>query len=150
MRWAPTAGGALAVLLIAAQGLRSTPTNPPVEGDVSAPPEVQHILRRACYDCHSNETRWPWYHTIAPLSWLMQRDVKRGRARLNFSQWSAYASDPGTVAEKLEKIARLVSRGEMAPWSYQLLHPSARLSPPQRQTVCDWAIQEARSQQAGQ
>jgi len=137
----------MAAPLIAALGVRPAPTNPPAEGDLSAPPALKNILRHACYDCHSNETRWPWYSTVAPLSWLLQRDVNHGRARLNFSRWPDYASDPGTACEKLEKIALVLTRGDMAPWYYQLLHPTARLSRAQRDAVRDWAHQEAIAQQ---
>ena len=141
-RW-PKAGFVIAAVFIGAQGARSVPTNPPIDRDLSVPPQVKAILRRACYDCHSNETQWPWYSRIAPLSWLIRREVNRGRARLNFSEWSEYASDPGTASEKLEKIAQAVTRGDMAPWYYQVLHPCARLTMAQRDTLHAWVTQEA-------
>src|SRR4051794_26410783 len=61
--------------------------NPPERYKLDAPPEVEAILRRACFDCHSNETKWPLYARMAPSSWLMARDVNKGRSRMNFSEW---------------------------------------------------------------
>jgi hypothetical protein len=84
----------VAVLQLVPAGTR---TNPPVRPEHSidsrldVTPKVSGILRRACYDCHSNETRWPWYSRVAPLSWMIGKDVERGRKALNFSQWSGKA-----------------------------------------------------------
>src|SRR5271166_3000619 len=79
-------------------------TNPPITQDVAAPAPVELILRRGCYDCHSNETRWPWYARVAPVSWLVIRDVNRGRKHVNFSTWDKYSGDPETVIRKLRNI----------------------------------------------
>jgi len=133
-----------ALVLAAAQLVRPAHTNPPSGGDLVAPAEASKALRRACYDCHSNETRWPWYASVAPLSWLIQHDVDEGRRRLNFSSWQDYASDPETAAHKLEQIAKTVERGDMAPWYYRLLHPSARLGEEDRARLARWAADEAR------
>jgi hypothetical protein len=108
-----------------------------------ASPAVEDILRSACYDCHSNETRWPWYGDVAPFSWLIDHDVTEGRRRLNFSYWAEYASDPGTLSQKLDQISHAVASGEMAPWYYRVLHPGARLSAAQRGTLIDWATHAA-------
>jgi len=83
------AGAAVAVF----GGLQLVPvekTNPPVRLEVDAPPAVMEILKRACYDCHSNETRWPWYSRIAPASWFLASHVRKGRGDLNFSDWPIY------------------------------------------------------------
>ena len=64
--------------------------NPPVTGDITAPPDVAVVLRQSCYDCHSNETRWPWYSSVAPIAWVIAHGVERGRQELNFSEWTAY------------------------------------------------------------
>lgn len=133
-----------ATLLIAAQCVRVSRINPPVGSDLVAPAEVHNVLRAACYDCHSNETRWPWYSTVAPVSWWVLRHVNEGRRRLNFSDWDAYASDPDTVAQKLGEIATFVRNGEMAPWYYRALYPLARLSAEQRDLVVRWTDDEAR------
>jgi len=109
-------------------------TNPPV---VSEPqwsnPQARQIAQRACFDCHSNETVWPWYSNIAPISWLIQRDVDEGRAKLNFSEWGVFQgeSEGGEAEERGEgagEIARAVQRGFMPPAYYVWLHPQARLS----------------------
>ena len=138
--------GAIGAIVAGAQFVRFDRTAPPVHGDLLAPPEVAHTLRGACYDCHSNETVWPWYSQIAPFSWLIQRDVEEGRRRLNFSVWDEYASDPGTASGKLNEIANSVAQGGMAPGYYRMLHPAARLSDAQRELLRQWA-QEAAGQQ---
>jgi hypothetical protein len=128
--------------LLAAQLVRPVRTNPPSRGDLAAPPEVMDILRHACYDCHSNQTRWPWYSAIAPVSWLVDRDVNEARRRLNFSYWADYAYDPGTRVHKLGEIGKLVANGEMAPWYYRMLHHEARLTRSQRETILHWIAHE--------
>ena len=72
-------------LFVVAQLIRFKHTNPPVTGDVNAPPQVEATLHRACYNCHSNLTKWPWYSEIAPISWLVYHDVSDGRHHVNFS-----------------------------------------------------------------
>ncbi len=98
-------------------------TNPPVVTDVAwTTPEAASIARRACYDCHSNETVWPWYSRIAPVSWLVTYDVRKGRDELNFS---LPLREP---AELAGEIAEVLREGEMPPQPYLMLHPEARLS----------------------
>jgi hypothetical protein len=93
--------------------------NPPVTQDAPWPTaEGRRLAVDACYDCHSNETKWPWYSHVAPMSWLVQRDVERGRAELNFSEWEGDADDAADAVED----------GSMPPRNYTLLHPDARLS----------------------
>ena len=121
-------------------------TNPPVRSDLAAPPEIKSILRRACYDCHSNETRWPWYSGVAPASWLIRDHVLEGRRRLNFSIWGDYAYDSGTEAQKLSEIAKFATNGKMPPWYYWATHPGARLTRTEREAVARWAIQKAGNQ----
>jgi Haem-binding domain len=118
--------------------------NFPGQDVVAAPPAVQAALRDACYDCHSNQTRWPWYSAVAPASWLAAHEVNEGRRRLNFSNWDDYASDPGTESQKLAEIAKFVAGGDMAPWYYRALHPRARLSVHQRELVVSWTRERAR------
>lgn len=81
--------------------------------------EARELAVAACYDCHSNETRWPWYSNVAPMSWLIQRDVDNGRKELNFSRWRV---------EDTDDLVEVVEDGEMPPRNYTLLHPDARLS----------------------
>lgn len=130
--------GVVAVFAVM-QGVRPAQTNPPVTGDVGAPPEVAGLLRRACYDCHSNETRWPWYAQVAPVSWLVTHHVDEGRRELNFSEWQGY--DAQRRAHKLEETEELVREGEMPMKGYLPLHPEARLSDAEKQRLLDWAKQ---------
>jgi hypothetical protein len=126
-------------VLVVTQCVRFARTNPPVASDLVAPVEIKALLRRACYDCHSNETEWSWYSAVAPTSWMVHHDVTEGRRRLNFSEWSEYASDPDTAAQKLSEIAKLVASGDMAPWHYRVLHRSARLTDAERSILARWA-----------
>jgi hypothetical protein len=102
-------------------------SNPPV---VSEPkwdsPQTRDLASKACFDCHSNETVWPWYANIAPASWLVQYDVDKGRERFNFSVWQ---DTPSGVAQEFTEV---IGDGEMPPPQYLLLHPNARLSPTEK------------------
>ncbi|HEU0035934.1 MAG TPA: heme-binding domain-containing protein [Kofleriaceae bacterium] len=88
-------------------------------------PATRVLAERACFDCHSNQTRWPWYSHVAPMSWLVQNHVDEGRAVLNFSEWNRAQHEAGEAGES-------VREGEMPPRSYVLLHPEARLGPTER------------------
>ena len=97
--------------------------------------EVASILDRSCKDCHSNQTEWPWYSHIAPVSWIISNHVTRGRAKLNFSDWAA-----GTqTANQLEEICDAVSDGSMPISGYTLLHRNAKLARHDIDVICDWA-----------
>jgi hypothetical protein len=130
--------------LVCSQAVPVQRTNPPVRGDLVAPSRVRERLREACYDCHSNQTRWPWYSALAPVSWLVQRDVRAGRRRLNFSEWTDYTSDPESAAQKLRRVAQSVADGDMAPLYYRILHPRARLTLEERGLITGWAADAAR------
>lgn len=128
---------ALAAVFLSLQLVPVERTNPPVTGDVEAPPAVAAVLRRACYDCHSNETRWPWYARVAPVSWLVARDVREARDELNFSTF-----DETTERERLEvrrEVWEEVEEEHMPPWFYLPLHPGARLSDADRDVLRGWA-----------
>jgi len=126
--------GALLVLI---QLVSFERTNPPVDGELDAPPDVKPLLKRACYDCHSNETTWPWYSKVAPVSWLVHRDVVEGRKHLNFSIWASVAEE--RKAKKLDDVVEEVEGGDMPPWFYLPMHPEAKLSPEEQQRVLTWA-----------
>jgi hypothetical protein len=103
--------------------------NPPVTQSVTwASAEAETIARNACYDCHSNETTWPAYSYVAPMSWLVRKDVEAGRHKLNFSEW-----DRG--GGKVDDAAETVQEGSMPPGQYTVLHPDARLSDTEKQTL---------------
>ncbi len=126
----------LVAALILAQAIRIEKSNPPVTHDISADPAVKPLLHRACYNCHSNETIWPWYSTVAPASWLVASDVNEGRRQLNFSEWEAYSQS--VQAEKLKAIADEMKEGDMPPWYYSLVHRDARLKPAEREQIRAW------------
>jgi len=86
------------------------------------------LMRRACYDCHSNRTVWPWYSNVAPVSWLVAHNVSDGRRHLNFSEWER----PGRHAKD---VAEQIREGEMAPWYYRPMHPEARLTDEEKQAL---------------
>ena len=98
-------------------------------------------LRRACFDCHSNETRWPWYSRLPIASWLIERDVKTGRSQLNFSRWAEY--NRFARAELLDKVCERVTAGEMPLRQYLMLHGDARLSKTDVDGLCEWSRSEA-------
>ena len=126
--------GAVVVLI---QLVRPSMENAPVTGDIVVPAEVHTLLKRSCYDCHSNETTWPWYSQVAPVSWLVARDVNGGRKHLNFSSWESY--EPGRKLKKLKEIAEEVGDGEMPMAIYVVMHSEAKLTEAEKKTIVDWA-----------
>jgi len=127
----------LVVLLLGIQLVPISRTNPPVASEVEAPAEVKAILRRACYDCHSHETRWPAYSRVAPISWLIASDVSEGRAEMNLSRWRAL--DAKGLAKLAKKIPEELDEGEMPPFTYRLAHAEARLSDTEKAALVGWA-----------
>lgn len=106
-----------------------TNTNPPVVAEPAwNSPQTRALFQRACFDCHSNQTKWPWYSHVAPMSWLVERDVDTGRQHLNFSQWNQPQRHAKDVAEQ-------VSSGNMPLWFYLPMHPAARLSAAEKQQL---------------
>ena len=132
-------GIALVAILVALQFVPVDKTNPPAHGQLDAPAEVQTLLHRACYDCHSNETVWPWYSHFAPASLLIANDVKKGRKEVNFSTWEQY--DERRRARKLKEIATQVEKGDMPLFYYLPLHPDAKLTAAERELIVKWAKQ---------
>ena len=111
---------AVLILQLVPYGRRHS--NPPVRVEPRWDGPTTRVLAvRACYDCHSNETVWPWYSHVAPVSWLVQRDVDEGRRKLNFSEWDR-------PQKEAHESAKTVRKGEMPPWFYILIHPDARLT----------------------
>lgn len=129
--------------------------NPPtVREPVWDSPATRDLAVRACYDCHSNETAWPWYTTIAPSSWVAWYDVTEGRQALNFSDWDRHADDewvdpadafpPPTLSERIEREIR---DGTMPPGSYRLFNPAARLSEAEREALIAGLVVTTRQNQ---
>jgi hypothetical protein len=128
------------ILVLALAGIQLIPvrrTNPPVASDVDAPAPVQSILRRACYDCHSNETRWPWYSRVAPVSWLVSSHVQTARGDLNFSEWPLLDFEGQDLARG--DIREQVGKGKMPLRSYTWIHRGARLKQEERDAIVEWA-----------
>lgn len=104
--------------------------NPPVTGEPAwDSPRTKELFDRACADCHSNNTRWPWYSHLAPISWLVQRDVDRGRANFNVSEWGRAGHNEG------EEAAEEVQKGTMPLPIYLRMHPEARLTEAEKQQL---------------
>ncbi len=129
-------GLGLLALLFAIQLWPAGRTNPPVTADLEAPPEVKEILRRSCYDCHSNETRWPWYSRVAPVSWFLVHDVEEARAEMNFSKWGEYAEKKRD--SKVETMLDQIREGAMPPASYLRMHSVAEVSPAEIERLTHW------------
>ena len=135
--------------LLGSQTVRPAKTNPAVDqsrtvqSHAQMSPEVAAVLKRACGDCHSNETVWPWYSDVAPVSWFVIDHVNHGRRHLNFSDWSRY--DRQEADDRLSGIAKSVKAGTMPLTSYTLLHPEARLTQAERNMIVAWAQAERSS-----
>ncbi len=134
---------ALGIVLLVAQVIPVTRrTNPPVDpartlaAQLPVPGHVSAVLQRACRDCHSHETIWPWYSQVAPVSWLVIRHVNEGRRELNLSVWGQY--EARRQVRKLKEICDQVRTEKMPISSYLLLHPKARLSEQERSWLCEW------------
>jgi hypothetical protein len=135
----------LLVVGVAIQLYRPARTNPAGDPATSltaaapVPSEVAAVLKRSCYDCHSSETRWPWYSNVAPVSWGVIGHVNEARGHFNFSEWGNYS--PARRATILENICDEVREGGMPLASYLLLHWDARLSHADRKAICGWATE---------
>ena len=133
----------LLVLFVAAQFIRpeknlaavESPTD--IETKHPVPAEVKALMKRACYDCHSNNTNYPWYTEIQPVGWWLASHVNDGKKHLNFSEFATY-SVKRTVS-KLEQISETVSQQAMPLPSYTWGHPEARLTPAEITLLTDWA-----------
>jgi hypothetical protein len=123
----------LAAVLIQLVPYGHTHTNPAQTGEPKwDSPETRELVRRACFDCHSNTTTWPWYAHVAPMSWLLARDVNGGRSHLNFTEWD--------LPQKHAKdVTNEVKQGDMPPWFYLPMHPAAKLSDAEKQALIDGA-----------
>ncbi|MFN7967400.1 MAG: heme-binding domain-containing protein [Acidobacteriota bacterium] len=139
--WKRIAKWAVALLGIAFIAIQFVPvdrSNPPVETEFAVPAEVRTILRRACYDCHSNETVWPWYSRVAPISWLVASDVQEGRDEMNFSTWNRWSAKKRNRAAR--KIWEQVKNEEMPLWFYIPLHAESRLTVEDRAMLQAWSL----------
>jgi hypothetical protein len=123
--------------LAAAQFIQPNTINPPVDparsiwNDRTVDPKVADVLRRACADCHSHETEWPWYSKISPISWFVARHVTDGRAKLNLSDWTS-------SLDQMEEIYDSIAKSKMPLPGYSVMHPGARLSQADRDVLRTW------------
>jgi len=127
------------VLFVAFLAIQLVPvdrSNPPVETEIPASPQVRAVLQRACYDCHSNQTVWPWYARIAPASWVIARDVHEGRKALNFSTWNRLEMKDQIKA--IHEVWEEVAESEMPPAIYMPFHPEANLSADDLSLLRSW------------
>jgi hypothetical protein len=125
------------VILLLMQAIQIDKTNPVVDKslEIKAPKEVMNIFKNSCYDCHSNKTVWPWYSSIAPVSWIVDGHVVDGRKALDFTKWNSYSQEKKD--KKLKRIYRTVYAA-MPLASYTWIHKSAELTKEQRELVREW------------
>lgn len=126
----------LVIILIGIQFIPIEKTNPPISMDINAPENIASILRTSCYDCHSNETVWPWYSHIVPVSFIVAGDVNDGRKHLNFSEWDKYESEK--VKKIFEEISEEVEEKKMPLPMYTFIHPAAELEDYQIKLITEW------------
>lgn len=135
-------GFAAIALVLVGQIIPVNRRNPPVDqpetiyASQTMPSSVRSVLERSCSNCHSDETAWPWYSYVAPVSWVIARDVHRAREAMNFSQWGNYSAKRKT--SKLEEICEQVINGDMPDGLYLLLHHEAVVTQDEKTAVCQW------------
>lgn len=100
------------------------------------PKQVERIITTSCYDCHSNNTDYPWYNKVQPVAWFLEDHVTHGKEELNFNEWADYSNRRKN--SKLKSIISQIENGEMPLWSYTLIHREAKLLEDERNTVLDW------------
>ncbi len=134
----------LIIFLVLIQIFQPKRTNPPalpsrsLSAHVKIPPDVYADLLRSCGDCHSDQTHWPWYSHIAPLSWVITDDVNEGRRHMNFDDWEALQS-PKDASERLTGICEEIKKKGMPPVSYRLAHEDFLLNSQQITMICAWS-----------
>ncbi|MDO9039090.1 MAG: heme-binding domain-containing protein [Lutibacter sp.] len=136
---------AILLLLIAVVGIQFMPTNRNqsnivLESDFTntftVPNNVQNLLKNSCYDCHSNNTDYPWYHKIQPVGWLLENHIKEGKKELNFNEFGTYSKR--RQKSKLKSIINQIDEDEMPLWSYTLIHKDAKLSDFDKELLIRW------------
>jgi hypothetical protein len=130
------------VILVGIQFIDVDKTNPPVDKEIAlqTDEDVMKVLRNSCYDCHSNETKWPTYSSIAPISFFVASHVNKGRKALNFSLWQTI--EPDIKLKRLERAIKTVNNEMMALPSYVSVHDNAKLTKEQKDTLTQWFEKE--------
>lgn len=131
--------------LILIQFIHVDKTNPKIDKNIelNAPHDVMYILKRSCYDCHSYETKWPYYSNIAPISFVVASHVKDARSAINFSKWELI--DSKTKVDRLKRAIQTVNNGMMALPSYVYAHKGAKLTKSEKEVLTSWFKQELSS-----
>lgn len=106
--------------------------------EITVVDSIKTIIEHSCYNCHSNNTNWPWYSYVAPVSWMVAYHVHTGRGELNFSEWNSY--DEKRKMYKLKELTEEIEEDEMPLISYRLMHPDAELSAQQKRQLTNWAL----------
>ncbi len=135
----------LPILLIAFVGIQFIPTNRNQSDEIlpsditkvfEVPDNILQLLQNSCYDCHSNNTNYPWYNKIQPISWMLENHIQEGKEEVNFSRFGDYSTRK--KKSKFKSIISQLKDGEMPLWSYTLIHRSAKLSEEERKMLVDW------------
>ena len=143
---------AFAVILLVIQFIRpekniaAAPSKDNIATHYATPDNVKNILERACNDCHSNTTKYPWYASIQPVGWWLADHVNEGKSELNFDAFMSYK--PKKARHKMEEVNEMVKEGEMPLSSYSLVHRDAKLSLEDKLVLADWAVATMRAIEA--
>ena len=140
--WVKRIGFAILVPVVVIQFVPVNRNNPHVDpaqtiyATLPVPGDVRAIFERSCSNCHSNETSWPWYSYVAPISWVVAHDVHQARKVMNLSEWRGYSATKKT--DKLEEICEQLTNGDMPDRKYVLIHKQARPTAKEKDVVCQW------------
>lgn len=139
-------GAGLIVLLIIIiqffdtdKNIAAAPSENAIEKHYQVPSHVRGLLKTSCYDCHSNNTAYPWYSRIQPIKWWLADHVNSGKRHLNFDEFNTYSNEK--KLEKLDEIAETVTNGEMPLTSYTVIHHNAKLSSADKSEIEKWAAE---------
>jgi hypothetical protein len=148
-RWLALGGGGMSCLILITLFSARVHVNPhidpanTVEARLDVPPAVAASLRRACFDCHSNNTRWPWYSQVPPGVWMISHDVSRAREVMNFSNWPESMARASKAPGLLLAACAVLRAERMPPQRYLVLHPEARLTQGEIDGICEWSRTQA-------
>jgi hypothetical protein len=141
--------GGAGCLMLVALAVSRPPANPHIDpaarlqAKTEVPSQVDRILRKACFDCHSSQTRWPWYSQLPPALWMVSRDVEKARNAMNFSDWPDPLGKTNRASGLLLAVCAVLRAERMPPARYLALHPEARLSAAEVDTICSWSQTQA-------
>ena len=135
--WALLASFILIQFIRPARNLGSSETATSIDKAVALPADINALLHRSCYDCHSNHTDYVWYDAIQPAAWFVNGHIQEGKHHLNFSDWTTYSTKK--KIHKLQEVTDMVREGDMPLSSYTLLHRDADLTDAERVSLANWA-----------